>query len=85
LQPQEFYKLYDGWYWRQKNAEDTLAFFTAYLMNVQLAKNSKVTPNDLLKPLRTEETKKKMRKDKKHLEQVVKKRKEVLHHGNDIS
>lgn len=54
-------------------------------MNVQLAKNSKVTPNDLLKPLRTEETKKKMRKDKKHLEQVVKKRKEVLHHGNDIS
>jgi hypothetical protein len=85
LQPHEFYKLYDGWYWRQKNTEDTLAFFTAHIVNVQLAAKDQVTPDDLLKPLRAEENKKKKREDKKHLEEIIKQRKEELNHVNDIS
>jgi hypothetical protein len=53
LQPGEFLQLWDGYIWRQEQQEDMLAYFVSCLMNVSgKSLKRRITPKELLKPLR---------------------------------
>ena len=53
MQPHEFYKLWDGYKFRQNNSENMTAYFVAMLMNIQgkMLEND-ITAKDLLDPIR---------------------------------
>jgi len=56
MQPHEFLELLDGYEWRKRERENIQAYFTHWIVN---AVGGKVSPIDILKPLRENPEKKK--------------------------
>lgn len=75
LQPHEFYKLFEGYKFRQQQKENILAYFTCWIVNTQGKSMKKdITPKELLKPLRPEKIKQieinERNEYKKHIKEV---------------
>jgi hypothetical protein len=77
LQPHEFISLMKGYSWRKEEQENMFAFFTAYIMNVQLSKP--ITAANLLEPIRGTQTDKR----KSDIEYLQEKFKHVLTPGGE--
>jgi len=79
LQPHEFYKLLDGYKWRQEHQEALTAYFVSHLMNIsgKVAKRT-IQPNDLLKPLRRPPKHQDKKADEEYLKELFK---DVLQKG----
>ena len=71
LQPQEFIMLLDGYKWRQENAENLAAYFTACQMSVHTKRP--VSPVALLKPLRPKQVKAVRKSDVEYFKAMEKK------------
>jgi len=56
LQPHEFYELLDGYDWRKRENDNNQAYFTHWIVN---SFGGKVSPADILKPLRENPAEKK--------------------------
>jgi len=73
LQPHEFYKLYEGFVWRQEQQEALAAYFVSHLMNIsgKVAKRT-IQPKDLLKPLRQASKQRDKKVDEEYLKDIFK-------------
>ena len=70
LQPHEFYKLYDGYLWRQGQQESLSAYFVCQLLNVSgKALKRPITVKELLEPLKP-----KKKQDRKADEEYLRKK-----------
>ncbi len=70
LQPHEFYALYDGYKWRRDRDESMTAYFVCQLMNISgKSLKRRLTPKELLKPLRQPVKKQDRKADEDYLKQ----------------
>lgn len=71
MQPGEFYQLWDGYLWRQEQQESLAAYFVCQLMNVSgKSLKRRLTPKELLKPLRQPVKKQDRQADEEYLKQL---------------
>lgn len=73
LQPGEFYQLYEGYRWRQERHEEMTAYFVACLMNVSgKSLKRRLSPKDLLKPIRQPKQHQDKKEDEEYLKELFK-------------
>lgn len=70
LQPQEFYKLIDGYEWRKQEFEALAAYFVLPIINSQGTLKHLIEMKDLLDPLHPEKKRESKQLDAEYLKEV---------------